>query len=142
MNCPQCGQDTSVVDSRVDREGTKVRRRRVCPQGHRTTTYEMSRDESWDEKLIALEQRVDSLAMITLAGVDKDRFEKYYWRGALHLLGAQMYEFAHRCRLSSSYFSKPQYPADAINRPVIQAELAIRAAIKLDELTKAVPEGR
>jgi transcriptional repressor NrdR len=42
MKCPFCNAtDTQVVDSRVNEEGTSVRRRRRCPQcSKRFTTYE------------------------------------------------------------------------------------------------------
>jgi transcriptional repressor NrdR len=42
MKCPQCGcLDDKVVDSRVQREGEAIRRRRQCLEcGHRFTTYE------------------------------------------------------------------------------------------------------
>jgi transcriptional regulator NrdR family protein len=39
MKCPDCSEDTSVLDSRLTPAGY-VRRRRVCPAGHRVTTYE------------------------------------------------------------------------------------------------------
>ena len=42
MRCPKCGkQDDKVVDSRVSREGSTIRRRRECLGcNHRFTTYE------------------------------------------------------------------------------------------------------
>lgn len=42
MHCPFCGaRDTRVVDSRLNPEGDKVRRRRECAEcGERFTTYE------------------------------------------------------------------------------------------------------
>ncbi|MBL8517991.1 MAG: transcriptional repressor NrdR [Betaproteobacteria bacterium] len=42
MKCPFCSApDTQVIDSRVNEEGTSVRRRRRCPVCHkRYTTYE------------------------------------------------------------------------------------------------------
>ena len=42
MKCPFCGQpDTQVADSRVNEEGTSIRRRRRCTGcGKRFTTYE------------------------------------------------------------------------------------------------------
>lgn len=42
MKCPGCGhQDTSVIDSRVTREGREIRRRRECEEcQYRFTTYE------------------------------------------------------------------------------------------------------
>lgn len=45
MECPQCGapieseNGAKVIDSRKVPDGS-VRRRRVCPRGHRFTTYE------------------------------------------------------------------------------------------------------
>lgn len=45
MQCPYCGGDSQVVDSRTSLEG--VRRRRVCNECRRRfTTYEMSRPPS------------------------------------------------------------------------------------------------
>jgi len=42
MRCPKCGsQSDKVIDSRVSREGSTIRRRRACVScGHRYTTYE------------------------------------------------------------------------------------------------------
>jgi len=42
MRCPSCGyKDTNVLDSRLKREGTSIRRRRRCPKcAQRFTTYE------------------------------------------------------------------------------------------------------
>lgn len=42
MRCPSCSyKDTNVVDSRLNREGTAIRRRRKCPKcEERFTTYE------------------------------------------------------------------------------------------------------
>jgi transcriptional repressor NrdR len=42
MKCPICaGMDTRVIDSRVIKEGTEIRRRRLCDTcSHRFTTYE------------------------------------------------------------------------------------------------------
>ena len=44
MKCPICGEmDTRVVDSRVTKEGTEIRRRRQCDAcAHRFTTYEFA----------------------------------------------------------------------------------------------------
>ena len=43
MNCPQCGKGSDVVDSRIVPDG--VRRRRICLNEHRFTTYEVSMEE-------------------------------------------------------------------------------------------------
>ena len=42
MRCPKCHQDDDkVIDSRASRDGSSIRRRRVCNQcEHRFTTYE------------------------------------------------------------------------------------------------------
>ena len=42
MHCPSCGyKDTGVVDSRINSDGTSIRRRRKCPKcEERFTTYE------------------------------------------------------------------------------------------------------
>ncbi|MEI7999144.1 MAG: transcriptional regulator NrdR, partial [Candidatus Omnitrophota bacterium] len=42
MRCPSCHyKDTNVVDSRMNSDGTSVRRRRKCPKcEERFTTYE------------------------------------------------------------------------------------------------------
>ena len=42
MRCPSCGhKDTGVVDSRLNSDGTSIRRRRKCPKcEERFTTYE------------------------------------------------------------------------------------------------------
>jgi transcriptional repressor NrdR len=42
MRCPKCHQDDDkVIDSRASRDGSSIRRRRVCSQcEHRYTTYE------------------------------------------------------------------------------------------------------
>lgn len=46
MKCPECGYtDTSVIDSRMAREGLAIRRRRECPKcKKRFTTYEQIED--------------------------------------------------------------------------------------------------
>ena len=46
MRCPLCrGMETSVVDSRLARDGTAIRRRRECREcGRRFTTYERVED--------------------------------------------------------------------------------------------------
>lgn len=42
MRCPRCGKDNDkVLESRSNREGTSIRRRRMCLEcGHRFTSYE------------------------------------------------------------------------------------------------------
>ena len=42
MRCPKCQQNNdTVIDSREARDGTSIRRRRVCQEcEHRFTTYE------------------------------------------------------------------------------------------------------
>ena len=42
MNCPKCGKDhDKVLESRSNREGTSIRRRRLCLEcGYRFTSYE------------------------------------------------------------------------------------------------------
>ena len=53
MRCIQCGHvDDKVIDSRISREGTCIRRRRECLRcGYRYTTYEQLEREK--ERLIA-----------------------------------------------------------------------------------------
>jgi len=53
MICPRCqAKDTRVIDSRLARNGSAIRRRRQCSDcGHRfTTTEEVVRDELWVKK--------------------------------------------------------------------------------------------
>jgi rRNA maturation protein Nop10 len=46
MPCPECGLKLSVViDSRPNSDA--IRRRRVCPKGHRYTTYEKCRSDAY-----------------------------------------------------------------------------------------------
>lgn len=40
MRCSVCGADTNVVETR-EVNGWTLRRRRQCPRGHRTITYEI-----------------------------------------------------------------------------------------------------
>lgn len=41
MNCPRCGDDTRVSDSRPTAQGFSIRRRRICKGcGSRFTTFE------------------------------------------------------------------------------------------------------
>ena len=42
MNCPKCGKDhDKVLESRSNKEGTSIRRRRLCLEcGYRFTSYE------------------------------------------------------------------------------------------------------
>jgi len=48
MKCPSCGHhDTSVIDSRVTREGREIRRRRACEScKERFTTYERTEERT------------------------------------------------------------------------------------------------
>lgn len=39
MNCPTCGDESHVIDSRPAKQRS-IRRRRQCGRGHRFTTYE------------------------------------------------------------------------------------------------------
>lgn len=41
MRCPVCGSKTGVIDSRNLNAGRAIRRRRICPHGHRFTTHEL-----------------------------------------------------------------------------------------------------
>ncbi|MEC7892805.1 MAG: transcriptional regulator NrdR, partial [Actinomycetota bacterium] len=52
MVCPFCNtEDTAVIDSRKNSEGTSVRRRRKCPKcNSRFTTYEKTEIELIVEK--------------------------------------------------------------------------------------------
>jgi transcriptional repressor NrdR len=66
MRCPVCGDlETRVIDSRVNKDGTEIRRRRACDTcSHRFTTYERpersfpsvvkkdGRREAWDREKI------------------------------------------------------------------------------------------
>jgi len=56
MNCPECGKDTMVVDSRST--DNSVRRRRECNEGHRFSTQE------WVIKS-NIETRADELLRLT-----------------------------------------------------------------------------
>lgn len=43
MNCPTCYQDSNVRETRYSGKGTDmIRRRRVCAEGHRFTSYEIA----------------------------------------------------------------------------------------------------
>ena len=45
MNCPICGNDTKVVETRLSDNGSSIRRRRECVNcGKRFTTYEKFED--------------------------------------------------------------------------------------------------
>ena len=45
MNCPICGNDTKVVETRISDNGSSIRRRRECVScGKRFTTYEKFED--------------------------------------------------------------------------------------------------
>ena len=47
MNCPECGEDTKVIDSRERADGLTVRRRRQCKGcGHRFSTTELTAEDS------------------------------------------------------------------------------------------------
>lgn len=44
MRCPTCGTDKlKVIDSRTCEVGASIRRRRVCENYHRFTTYERAK---------------------------------------------------------------------------------------------------
>lgn len=51
--CPECGDLYSIVsDNRVNKDATKTRRRRICSNGHRFTTYEMWATPPWTDYAI------------------------------------------------------------------------------------------
>lgn len=54
MRCPKCGSlDDKVIDSRLSKDGTTIRRRRECLQCHfRLTTY-----ESWERMELRVRKR-------------------------------------------------------------------------------------
>lgn len=66
MNCPLCGADTKVIDTRSD--GAEVRRRRECKScGHRFTTYEVHNLVSAaakDRAIVQLQESVSDLVRI------------------------------------------------------------------------------
>lgn len=60
--CPSCGsQESQVVDSRGNKDGSRVRRRRRCLDcPTKFTTYETTRDPLEIEKLLAQAVRVSA----------------------------------------------------------------------------------
>jgi transcriptional regulator NrdR family protein len=58
MNCPECGEDTLVSDSR-NKKG-KCWRRRKCPNNHRFTTWEIpiGEIESFKEEMVIEQVRL------------------------------------------------------------------------------------
>jgi len=66
MKCPKCGNNKdTVVDSREQREGTRIRRRRLCGNCQaRWTTYEFMSYESPDELLARLKKLEGGLSRI------------------------------------------------------------------------------
>ena len=71
MPCPKCGKDTQIRDSRMAEHG--VKRRRVCPNGHKFTTLEVMADTKrgvstvpgamayqWNQMLLSLRARLDN----------------------------------------------------------------------------------
>jgi transcriptional repressor NrdR len=92
MKCPFCGfADTKVIDSRLGKEGSNIRRRRECIDcGRRFTTYERieetlplvvkkdGRREPFDrQKIIAGMQRACEKRPVSIATIEKmvDRLE-------------------------------------------------------------------
>lgn len=78
MKCPLCGHgDTSVIDSRITREGREIRRRRACQNEeckHRFTTY-----ERLDERVVFIvkkDKRREPLSRSKLAGGLRKACEK------------------------------------------------------------------
>ena len=68
MRCPKCGFcDDKVIDSRQSRDGSSIRRRRVCLQcGYRFTTYEQI--ERSDMRVIKRDRTHESFDRRKLVG--------------------------------------------------------------------------
>jgi transcriptional regulator NrdR family protein len=56
LRCPECGvmAPSVVTDTRMSRDGLRIRRRRKCSNGHRFTTYEQEPAEpaEWSDRVI------------------------------------------------------------------------------------------
>lgn len=112
MNCPECGADTQVIDSRIS-EGKSgnclgphnmqsVRRRRRCPNGHRFSTYESPVDEGWAVQVDYLESRLDVVTKFLLARVAESEPDE--WESLRLMLGHTQEQLAEHMRVSKRHF--------------------------------------
>jgi hypothetical protein len=105
MNCPECGAITSVVDSRPIADGGTIRRRRLCPNGHRGTSYEMYKDENVQERITQLEAAIDALRVFALASVEPKFYQHHRWRALCDLLGVDYKTVCVAAGLSPGYLA-------------------------------------
>lgn len=68
FRCPECGEDTTVYDSRRVPHLNTVRRRRVCPNGHRFSTREVIMREGDDPRGVRFQ--VDQARAAVTAALD------------------------------------------------------------------------
>lgn len=69
MRCRVCGDPLRVVETREEAYGLIVRRVRLCPRGHRYSTYEV--DDSLQKTIIKFAERRDRIEHMM------DRIERY-----------------------------------------------------------------
>lgn len=76
MNCPECNEDSYVIDSRkcvAKRAGQgHVLRRRECGNGHRFTTYETTLSPDNVRAKLKLIQRILNSSMKIFAAASKE----------------------------------------------------------------------
>ena len=90
MKCPKCGDETSVIDSRVTpcttaMRGGKVghemvRRRRGCRCTHRFTTHESLTEENPEARIFVMESQIEELnkEMNAVKRILKQWFKREY----------------------------------------------------------------
>lgn len=124
MNCPECGATTSVVDSRPIADGGTIRRRRLCPNGHRATSYEMYKDENVQERINQLEATIDSLRSFALASFEPKFNQVHRWRALCDLLGADHGAVCIAAGLSPGYLAHAEtHKPKLIVADIIEREL-------------------
>ncbi len=67
MECPKCGNtDTQVIDSKLSKDESKIRRRRQCTEcSARFTTYEAAEEDENMQKNTGSDEKADTISMLS-----------------------------------------------------------------------------
>lgn len=78
LKCPECSTTFNrVIDSRSDRQNTNMRRRRLCENGHRFTTYERIGDRQPSEVVSIDAYRSAINCIVRFEGILTDMIENW-----------------------------------------------------------------
>ena len=111
--CPECGRQTSVIDSRrvegktqgqAPRGVQSIRRRRKCDCGNRFTTYETILDEGILERYDMLETRIEALEAVAKGDVLDDQYQ--WLDGLRQLFGMTDQELSLAAGFAPGWWSK------------------------------------